>query len=132
MPELPEVEILVRHLAPLVTNKTIRDVEVRRERVIRPTSRSELRHVLRGSRFVGVRRRAKYLVFELRRPRQRRSFELLGHLGMTGRMYLASAAQPLPKHAAVVLTLGRERLIFEDTRYFGRLSLDASALADLG
>ena len=38
----------------------------------------------------------------------------------------------LPKHAAVVLNLGRENFVFEDTRYFGRLTLDGSALARLG
>jgi formamidopyrimidine-DNA glycosylase len=51
---------------------------------------------------------------------------------MTGRMFLAPARQPLPKHAAIVFGLGRMNLIFEDTRYFGRLTLDASALSRLG
>ena len=56
----------------------------------------------------------------------------LGHLGMTGRMFLAPAHQPLPKHAAVIFSLGRQNLIYEDSRYFGRLTLDTSALARLG
>ena len=51
---------------------------------------------------------------------------------MTGRMYLLPAKDRLPKHAAVVLKLGRENFVFEDTRYFGRLTLDSSALARLG
>ena len=51
---------------------------------------------------------------------------------MTGRMYLLPAKARLPRHAAVVLDLGRENFIFEDTRYFGRLTLDSSALARLG
>jgi formamidopyrimidine-DNA glycosylase len=57
---------------------------------------------------------------------------LVGHLGMTGRMYLLPAKDRLPKHAAVVLNLGRENFVFEDTRYFGRLTLDGSVLARLG
>ena len=57
---------------------------------------------------------------------------MVGHLGMTGRMYLLPAKAPLPRHAAVVLNLGRENFVFEDTRYFGRLTLDARALARLG
>ena len=57
---------------------------------------------------------------------------LVGHLGMTGRMYLSPKSEPLPKHAAVVFELGRENFIFEDTRYFGRLTLDTSAIASLG
>jgi formamidopyrimidine-DNA glycosylase len=61
-----------------------------------------------------------------------RTLTLVGHLGMTGRMYLLPAQAPLPKHAAVVLGLGRENFIFEDTRYFGRLTLDNRALKRLG
>ncbi len=57
---------------------------------------------------------------------------LAGHLGMTGRMYVLPAKARLPKHAAVVLSFGREKFVFEDTRYFGRLSLDTSALWRLG
>ncbi|HEY9174939.1 MAG TPA: bifunctional DNA-formamidopyrimidine glycosylase/DNA-(apurinic or apyrimidinic site) lyase [Verrucomicrobiae bacterium] len=132
MPELPEVEVLVRHLAPLVRGKTIRNVTVRRERVIRPTALQELRHALRGARIVGVRRRAKFFLFELRRPLRRESVRLVGHLGMTGRVFLAPKRQALPKHAAVVLELGQENLVYEDARYFGRFSLDASSLAKLG
>ncbi len=132
MPELPEVEVLVRHLAPLVRGKTIRDVQVRRERVLRPTTLRELRRALPGARILGVQRRAKYFVFELRKPCQRETFCLVGHLGMTGRVFLAPKRQPLPKHAAVVLDLGRSNLIYEDTRYFGRFNLDKSPLAKLG
>ncbi len=57
---------------------------------------------------------------------------LVGHLGMTGRMYLLPRTAPLPRHAAVVLNLDRHRFVFEDTRYFGRLTLDASSPAKLG
>ena len=51
---------------------------------------------------------------------------------MTGRMYLLPANAPLPRHAAVVLHLGREKFVFEDTRYFGRLTLDTAPLEKLG
>ena len=132
MPELPEVEVLVRHLAPRLRGRTIRDVEVRRARVLRPTTVRQLRQSLRGARFVDVHRRAKYLIFELRSRRQRKPLRLVGHLGMTGRMFVAARRLPLPKHAAVVLDLGRERLVFEDTRCFGRLTLDTTPLAKLG
>jgi len=57
---------------------------------------------------------------------------LLGHLGMTGRMFVAKKNEPLPKHAAVIFDLGRQSFIYEDTRYFGRMTLDVSAVAKLG
>jgi len=132
MPELPEVEVLVRHLAPLLINKTVRCAEVRRARVIAPTSERRLKEILRGAAFVEVSRRGKYLLFTLRRPGQSAPITLVGHLGMTGRMYLLPADAALPKHAAVTLDLGREKLVFEDTRYFGRFTLDADGISRLG
>ncbi|TAK93823.1 MAG: bifunctional DNA-formamidopyrimidine glycosylase/DNA-(apurinic or apyrimidinic site) lyase [Verrucomicrobia bacterium] len=132
MPELPEVEVLARHLRPLVKNKTIRAVEVRRARVIRPTSERTLKNTLTGAELISLERRGKYLIFKLHKPGRREPVKLLGHLGMTGRMFLAPKNAALPKHAAVVLDLGRERFVFEDTRYFGRFTLDVSSLAKLG
>jgi formamidopyrimidine-DNA glycosylase len=132
MPELPEVEVLVRHLAPLLKGKTIARVQVHRTRVLRPTTAAQFERALRGATFQRVRRRGKYLLFTLRPPRTRVRFTLLGHLGMTGRMYLQPCDQPLPKHAAVTLDLGLLRFIYEDTRYFGRLTLDTTALNGLG
>jgi formamidopyrimidine-DNA glycosylase len=131
MPELPEVEILVRHLAPLLRGKIIRNVEVRRAKVIAPTTTRELRARLTGARFLHLRRRGKYLLFDLQRNRTA-PFTCLGHLGMTGRMYLQSHAEVLPKHAALVLDLGALRFVYEDTRYFGRFTLDTSAATELG
>lgn len=132
MPELPEVEVLVRHLRPLLTGKTIREVEVERTKVLYPTPLARFRKELRGAKFLGLQRRGKYLLFELRRFGSREKVFLLGHLGMTGRMYLLPKSESFPKHAAVILNLGRKNFIYEDTRYFGRLTLDISAAAKLG
>ena len=138
MPELPEVEVLVRHLRPLLRHQTIRGVRVLRAKVLGSTSPAKLRHALRGAKFVGLGRRGKYLCFKLKLLPRRDAdpgatgLNLVGHLGMTGRMYLARRGEPFPKHAAVVLELGRDNFIFEDTRYFGRLTLDDSAVGRLG
>ncbi len=132
MPELPEVEILVRHLRPLLQHKRVRTLRVRRTKVLAPTSRKRFHRTLSGATFVGLTRRGKYLLFSLRARRNGGEFTLLGHLGMTGRMYLLPKRAALPKHAAVVLELGREKFVFEDTRYFGRLTLDQRAIARLG
>lgn len=132
MPELPEVEVLVRHLAPVLSGERIRTVEVRRPRVIRPGTVAAFEQALVGARFTGVSRRAKYLVFTLDASDGRAPFTLLGHLGMTGRMYVTRRSATLPVHAAVILGLGPRRFVFEDARYFGRLTLDTSALDRLG
>jgi len=132
MPELPEVEILARHLRPLLHGKTIRGVSVRRAKVLRPTSQREFQKALTGAKFTDLSRRGKYLLFELRSKTSGKPVTLLGHLGMTGRMFLAKKNESIPKHAAVVFDLGREYFIYEDTRYFGRLTLDLSAIEKLG
>lgn len=132
MPELPEVEVLVRHLRRRLPGKTIRSVSVRRPRVIRPTSAAQLQRALRGATFTRITRRGKYLVFELARAGDSARRTLVGHLGMTGRMYLLPRAAPLPKHAAVVLDLGRRRFVYEDARYFGRFTLETALMATLG
>jgi formamidopyrimidine-DNA glycosylase len=132
VPELPEVEVLIQSLAPLLKNRTVRAVLVRRPKVLAPTSTRQLTRALTGGRFLALSRRGKYLLFTLQSPVQPAPLLLLGHLGMTGRMYLQPAGSPLPKHAAVVLALGREDLVFEDTRYFGRLTLDTGAIEQLG
>ncbi len=132
MPELPEVEVLARHLAPLLDGRRVRDVRVFRPRVIRPQTAEYFARALRGARFTGLRRRGKYLVFALRRRDPGGEVALIGHLGMTGRMYLLPARARLRRHCAVALDLGRHRLVFEDTRYLGRLTLDTRVLDRLG
>ena len=132
MPELPEVEILARHLRPLLRGKTIRSVDVRRAKILKPTSLRAFQNNLTGAKFADLSRRGKYLLFELRSKTSGKPVMLLGHLGMTGRMFVAPKNEPLPKHAAVVFDLGRQHFIYEDTRYFGRMTLDVSAVAKLG
>ncbi len=132
MPELPEVEILVRHLRPLIRGRTIRSVVVKRAKVLHPSSVRKFQQTLRRAKVVGLDRRGKYLLFKLRSGPRRKATTLLGHLGMTGRMFLARNGAVLPKHSAVVLELDRGRFVYEDPRYFGRLTLDASAASKLG
>lgn len=132
MPELPEVEVLARHLAPLLQGRTMVAVDVRRSKSVRPSTTEAFARRLVGAQCLGLSRRAKYLVFDLRGPKGVGRFQLLGHLGMTGRMYLQGHGVPLPKHAAVTLRLDRQTLVFEDTRYFGRLSFDLEPLQRLG
>jgi formamidopyrimidine-DNA glycosylase len=132
MPELPEVEILARHLRPLVRGKTVRGVSVRRERVLKPTLPEKLCRTLRGAQFTGLSRRGKYLLFQLQPKTSGETVTVLGHLGMTGRMFVALKGEKLPKHTAVVFDLGGRNFIYEDTRYFGRLTLDLSAIESLG
>jgi formamidopyrimidine-DNA glycosylase len=132
MPELPEVEVLARHLRPVLHGQTVREVKVNRPRILRPTTERELSRVLKGAKFKELERRGKYLLFKFRTKAPPKDVTVLGHLGMTGKMYILRRGAPLPKHAAVVLQLTRGDFVFEDTRYFGRWTLDLSAVERLG
>ena len=132
MPELPEVEILARHLRPVLRGKTVRGVCVNRAKILRLTPERELKCALTGAKFHSLSRRGKYLLFDFQPASSREMVTVLGHLGMTGKMFVAEQKSPLPKHAAVVLQLNRGKFIFEDTRYFGRFTLDLTSLKNLG
>jgi formamidopyrimidine-DNA glycosylase len=132
MPELPEVEVLARHLRPVLHGKSVRSVRVLRAKILKPTSEREFKRVLTGAKFKSLSRRGKYLLFEFQSPALRQTVTVLGHLGMTGKMFVAEKSAPLPKHAAVVLELNRGSFVYEDTRYFGRMTLDLSSVEKLG
>lgn len=131
MPELPEVEVLKRHLAEHLPGRIIRKVQVFHPKVIRPHRPAELGRVLAGCCLEGVARRGKYLLFFLGAPHHQK-LTLVGHLGMTGRFYLADRKGQLPAHAVVSLLLDQQQLVFEDPRRFGRLTLDTTSVERLG
>jgi formamidopyrimidine-DNA glycosylase len=130
MPELPEVETLVRRLRASVIGRTLIDVRVLWPRTIaRPGLRTFTRQ-LRGCTIRSINRRAKYLIFELvRRPAAPRSADqatlfLLIHLKMSGKLSVIDRAAPIEKHDRVIFDLddGRQ-LRFNDVRKFGRMHL---------
>lgn len=132
MPELPEVEILVRHLRPLLVGKQVREVTVLRPKAVRPLSAPVFAEQLEGAEIAGVGRRAKYLCFELIGSRGSKPGRLLGHLGMTGRMSVQAAGEPYARHVSVVMGMGAEDWVFVDPRQFGGLTFDEQKLEGLG
>jgi formamidopyrimidine-DNA glycosylase len=133
MPELPEVEILRRHLDGVLRGRRVLSVEVLRPRLVRPTGVEALRELLVGVQVRTVGRRGKHLLIEgADVPGGGGERRIVGHLGMTGRMFVDDGARELPRHAAVVLGLDQGRFVFEDPRQFGRFHADLSALDDMG
>ncbi len=112
MPELPEVETVVRSLAPQVTGTRILNAEFTKKRVF-PGDMAEAVALLRGRRIHSVTRYGKFIVFELRPT----GF-LIVHLGMTGK--LLWNGEPA-KHTHAVFTLDAGTLLYNDSRQFGRI-----------
>lgn len=123
MPELPEVETVVRDLrARGVERLKIADVEVRTPVIVAAPSPTLFREALLHAKINAVWRRGKYIVMELDNDRR-----LLIHLRMTGKLYLADAAIKPGKHDHLVIRLSDNRqLVYNDTRKFGRLRLVAA------
>jgi formamidopyrimidine-DNA glycosylase len=118
VPELPEVETVVRSLAPKLTGRKIEDARFSSHHVVRQNFATLRRHV-RGQHVKSVRRHGKFILIELDRG------FLTVHLGMTGKLLLD--AEPGP-YARAVFTLDRGWLVYDDIRHFGRIEWSPGVL----
>ena len=120
MPELPEVEVLRRSLEPSLLGDRIERVEVRNAALREPVRRAELARRTAGRHVEALRRRSKYLLIDLSAKNREDGQTLVVHLGMSGRLTVVPAAEPLEphEHVAFFLASGR-RLRFRDPRRFG-------------
>lgn len=114
MPELPEVETVRRGLEPHLRGRRIARVAVRESRLRWPVPAS-LADDAQGRRIEAIARRGKYLIVTLDSADR-----MIWHLGMSGRMFVLDATQPLVKHDHVDFLLDSGQLIrFHDPRRFG-------------
>lgn len=132
MPELPEVEILSRHLNRQLQGRVLGELLQVHPRFCPTADAASLGRRLCGCRIQEVRRRAKYILFELMPETDGTAFPLIAHLGMTGRIFCSDFPEVLPKHTVLAVRLDMGRLVFEDPRRFGRLTLDTTCLDGLG
>jgi formamidopyrimidine-DNA glycosylase len=121
VPELPEVETIVRDLAPRVAGRTVRHPQVHRSDTLRGVTRRGVVAALSGRRIESLTRRAKHLVFLLDSGRR-----LIIQLRMTGSLLLKRGPLTAEQERYAVLTadLGqRETLLFRDIRRLGTIHL---------
>ena len=125
MPELPEVETVVRDLIPLLTLKTIVKVEVPGKKLRRPWN-PLWSQLLENQTIEKVARRGKWIIISLRS-----NLQLLIHLGMTGQLCVFNQKTPRQSHVNLVFSLDRgvEELRFRDIRRFGSADLFLSQQA---
>jgi len=143
MPELPEVEHVVRALRRSIVGRRIIASEIKLKKLIAPTPPSSFNRRIKGLRIAGVSRRGKYILIELgpdvvlpkirtsgpgsagTSPAQRANLLVLAvHLRMTGKFLYLNPEDPLPKHAHAIFYLDNDiRLVFRDQRKFGVMKL---------
>jgi formamidopyrimidine-DNA glycosylase len=141
MPELPEVETVMRGLAAVLEGRVVRAASVARPDLRWPFP-AGLAERLAGARVEGFRRRGKYMLMRLSG-----GDSVLIHLGMSGRMVArpvdaAAAPREAPPGSHEHFTLETEdgvRVGFVDPRRFGFVDLvptgkedEHRLLADLG
>ena len=115
MPELPEVETVVRTLRPLIVGRRILNSEFRQLRVLRGSAHKTI-EALSGRRITGIERYGKFIAIRLDRG------YLVVHLGMTGKL-LVNAEPSKWTHA--VFTLDKGVMHYDDQRQFGRIEYGA-------
>jgi formamidopyrimidine-DNA glycosylase len=113
MPELPEVQTVVNTLRPRIVGRPIRAVRLFRGDFLSPAGFDLPTH-LSGRTVAEVHRRAKRIIVTLENGNR---FYL--HLGMTGRISLDPAGEPLAGHTHLVLVFDDFEMRFRDPRRFG-------------
>jgi formamidopyrimidine-DNA glycosylase len=137
MPELPEVETVVRGLRAVLPGRRILSVRLGKTNFIEDPA--ALERDLPGSRISGVRRHGKFIVVELEASNgTARNLSLLIHLGMTGQIVVGPTEAPVAQHTHVFFGFddGRE-FRYTDIRRFGKMRLlsggtQQAALGKLG
>lgn len=119
MPELPEVETIVRCLKPRLVGLTIARTELRWEKLLRNKNRTILRR-LEGQRITGLSRRGKFIRLD-----SSGGLTLLSHLKMTGQLLFCGESDPRDKHThfTIFFEEAQRELRFRDVRKFGFLRL---------
>jgi len=118
VPELPEVETIVRHLRVALKGLRIVSVDVYLPKVLASPDIVSLQTTLPGKAFLELERRGKYIIAHLAG-----GAALVVHLRMSGQLVYEPEGGPLPKHTHIVWRLNRGRLRFTDPRQFGRVWL---------
>jgi formamidopyrimidine-DNA glycosylase len=120
MPELPEVETIVRDLRPALVGRTIRHAALSHTDILRGISRPRLLAGLKGATIRSLTRRAKHAVADLGQRR------LIVQPGMTGSLQVHERPLSRAESRYAVLRArlddGRE-LVYHDVRRIGTLLL---------
>lgn len=118
MPELPEVETILRQLKPLYVGEMIRKVKVKPVRIFQNVTPAEFTNKLSGREVRGFSRRGKYLVLECN------GLYVVFHLGMSG-IFLKNKTDSLfPNHIHIEFYFESGKMLFyQDVRKFGKIWL---------
>ncbi|MGI8826627.1 MAG: bifunctional DNA-formamidopyrimidine glycosylase/DNA-(apurinic or apyrimidinic site) lyase [Chloroflexota bacterium] len=117
MPELPEVETMVRDLLPRITGRVITSVEASFPGIVRWPLYEAFERRVRDQRISSVQRRGKYAILSLES-----GDALIIHRGMSGSLLLRPREAPMERYVRLLFHLDNgEQLRLDDARKFGRV-----------
>lgn len=117
MPELPEVETVVRTLEHLIQGRQIVKTRILYSKIVEAEPELFCQTLL-NHHFLNFSRRGKYLLFEME------DLTLIAHLRMEGKFYLKKQGEDYDKHTHLQFDLDDgTRLDYHDTRKFGRMEI---------
>jgi formamidopyrimidine-DNA glycosylase len=118
VPELPEVETVVREIQPALLNRRIVRAKFSVSRQLQPQTPRSVAQAVKNRTICDVQRRGKYIVLQLDRG------VLLIHLRMTGRLYVrATSVRPWEHERAWFELDNSYVLAFRDSRTLGTIRL---------
>jgi formamidopyrimidine-DNA glycosylase len=118
MPELPEVENLVRQLKSSILNRTILSSITLSPRLRRDIPK-DLSKNTTHTKINTITRRAKYIIMTLSN-----AYSLIIHLGMTGRINIIKDVYTTQKHDHLIMRLSDDlTMVYNDPRRFGLVDL---------
>jgi formamidopyrimidine-DNA glycosylase len=118
MPELPEVETLVRTLRPALIDKRILTANLRWKRTLAAPSAAKFQRQIQDQQILDVSRRAKFFHISLS------TLHLIIHLRMSGDLLVILGGYQAAKHDRLLVKLTDDTtLVFSDPRKFGRVWL---------
>lgn len=119
MPELPEVETVIRYLRTKIINKTINKIEMFYSKVLQNTSTDDFKLFLVGETFKSITRKGKYLLFHLSNNKA-----LVIHLRMEGKLFVQPLnSNPNFSQLTCEFYLNDSILRFYDTRKFATFEI---------
>ncbi|MGJ8724560.1 MAG: Fpg/Nei family DNA glycosylase [Roseibacillus sp.] len=121
MPELAEVELARRIWSPALGKKVIAVETHPKTRVYRDTPAVAIESALTGAEMITSHSHGKRLLFTFQKKNEILPLEV--HLGMSGRLAIASADHEAHKHDHLLIRLSGLTLIYNDYRQFGRAHL---------
>ena len=122
MPELPEVETIVRQLKKNIVNKTITHVNILRPGQWKRNNPEEMNECLASQTITNIFRRAKFIVIDLKNDTR-----LVIHLRMTGKLLWSPSDPAIDKYTRTIFYLKNgESLQFNDVRTLGTLAFYTS------